>query len=115
VNSEAVALSAATAPLTQLFGDRLTLWREDNRVQWSCDGQAVLVELNADGELDATFVDAPTTDAVSGEPAVAVYRRRSGIAYRMTADGASRMVADMTEFFSGVREPRFTFVAAEAV
>lgn len=115
MNPNAFSFSAATAPLVAQFGDRLTLWRDGNRVQWSCDGQAVVVELLADGSLDATFVDRPMDEVVNGATAAAVFRRNSGIAYRLTADGCSRMIADMTAFFTGTREPLFSFVAAEAV
>jgi hypothetical protein len=110
-----VSFAAATAPLTQQFGDRLTLWREGNRVQWSCEGRSAIVELQGDGALDATFVDAPAIDEVTGEHVVAIYRRSSAIAYRLTADGCGRMVDDLAAFFSGTREPRFTFVAAETL
>jgi hypothetical protein len=40
-----------------------------------------------------------------------VYRARSR-SYRLTREGSSHMVADMIAFFSGIREPRFTFVNA---
>ena len=112
VNPEAVSFSAAAAPLVAAFGDRLTLWRDGNRVQWACDGQSVVVELQADGSLDATFVDCAAVDVVSGHLASAVYRRDSGIAYRMSPDGSKRMVADMAAFFEGTREPLFAFVDA---
>jgi hypothetical protein len=113
VNPNAFSFSAATAPLVEQFGDRLTLWRDGNRVQWSCEEQTVLVELLADGSLDATFVDHPMHDAVTGRAANAIFRRNSGIAYRLTSDGCARMIADMTAFFTGEREPLFSFVAAE--
>jgi len=115
VNANAFSFSAATAPLVAQFGDRLTLWRDGNRVQWSCEGQSVVVELLADGSLDATFIDAPMYEAVKGAPAAAIFRRDTGIAYRLTSDGCSRMIADMTAFFTGTREPLFSFVDAEAV
>lgn len=115
LNSAPVSFAVATAPLTQKFGDRLTLWREGNRVQWSCEGRSAIVELQADGSLDATFVDSPAIDEVTGESVVAIYRRQSEIAYRLTADGCGRMVDDLMAFFSGTCEPRFTFVAAESL
>ena len=114
LNPEAASFSAAAAPLIAAYGDRLTLLRDGNRVQWSCDGQSVVVELRADGSLDATFVDRVAVDAVSGQPAAAVYRRDTGIVYRMSADGSKRMVADMAAFFEGTREPLFAFVDAIA-
>jgi len=115
LNSESVSFSAAAAPLVATFGDRLTLWRDGNRVQWGCDGQSIVVELLADGSLDATFVDRADLDAVSGRLASAVYRRDTGIAYRMSPDGSKRMIDDMTAFFGGTREPLFAFVDAIAV
>jgi hypothetical protein len=115
LNSESISFSAATAPLIAAFGDRLTLWRDGNRVQWGCDGQSVVVDMLEDGSLDATFVDRAGVDEVTGRFASAIYRRESGIAYRLTADGASRMIGDMTEFFGGTREPLFAFVDAVAV
>lgn len=115
LNSESVSFSAATAPLIAAFGDRLTLWRDGNRVQWGCDGQSVVVEMTEDGSLDATFVDRAGVDEVTGDLASAVYRRNSGVAYRLTADGATRMIGDMTAFFDGTREPLFAFVDAVTV
>ncbi len=115
LNPDAVSFSAAAAPLIAAYGDRLTLLRDGNRVQWSCDGQSVIVELQADGSLEATYVDRAAVDAVSGQPAAAVYRRDTAIAYRMSAEGSKRMVADMAAFFEGTREPLFAFVDAVAV
>jgi hypothetical protein len=101
LNSESVSFSAAAAPLVATFGDRLTLRRDGNRVRWGCDGQSVIVEMLEDGGLDATFVDRAGVDEVTGRFASAVYRRNSGIAYRLTADGATRMIGDMTAFSAG--------------
>jgi hypothetical protein len=115
VNSESVAFSAVVAPLISKFGERLTLWRDGNRVQWSCDGQTAVVDLQADGTLDATFLDRISIDEVTGAHVLPVYRRKSGIAYRLTLDGSERMIADMTAFFSGEREARFAFAGAEWV
>jgi len=42
-------------------------------------------------------------------------RRQSGIAYRMTSDGSSRMIADMTAFFTGEREELFAFTGVHAL
>lgn len=109
LNAEPVSLAVATAPLISKFGDRLTLMRDGNRAQWSCDGQAAIVELLVDGSLRPTFVDRPSLDAVSGDEASAVYHLASGVSYRMTADGCARMVSDMTDFFSGARDGRFVF------
>ena len=115
VNSESVSFSAVVAPLVSQFGERLTLWRDGNRVQWSCDGQSAVVELQADGTLDATFLDRVAIDEVTGAEVLPVYRRKSGIAYRLTTDGSERMIADMAAFFSGEREARFAFAGAEFV
>lgn len=104
-------LAESTAPLTAKFGDRLTLSRDGNVAQWSYSGQSALVELRADGTIEATYVGQAVVDAVSTELVSPVYCRRGGHVYRMTAEGCSRMVADIMEFFSGTREPGFTFVA----
>lgn len=106
-------LAEAITPLTSKFGDRLSLFRDGERVQWTFEGQAAIVELRSEGALEATFVDRPTVDAVSGTAAYAVYRNL-GLGYALTAEGCRRMVSDMVDFFSGVREPRFAFVDARA-
>jgi hypothetical protein len=99
------------SPLAATFGDRLSLVRDRNCVQWSCDGHAAIVEFAEGDEIRATFVAAPVIDEVSSLMVSAVYcpRPRS---YRLNRQGSARMVADMMAFFSGVREPRFTFVNA---
>jgi hypothetical protein len=104
-------LADSVSPLNSKFGDRLSLLRERNCVQWSCDGHAAIVEFQPGNELRATFVAAPVIDGVSSRPVSAVYRARSR-SYRLTREGSSHMVADMIAFFSGIREPRFTFVNA---
>lgn len=106
------SLATAMAPLRSSFGDRLTLCRDGNVVQWSYDDQSVVAELRADGVLEVSFVDRRTIDAVSDEPTAAVYRRVGGITYRLSAESGDRLVNDMVAFFSGTREPRFTFVSA---
>ncbi len=111
----ASALASATAPLISAFGDELTLWREGDVVHWSYDGQTVIVAQLADGAAVAAFVDAPTVDAITGLPAAAEYRRTIERRYHLTLDGCRAMVADMTAFFSGEREPFFTFVGARLV
>jgi hypothetical protein len=105
----AEAFAAATAPLISNFGESLTLWREDNVVHWSYDAQSVVVALQADGTLEATFVDRPGTDAISGGETAVVYRRLGERPYLLTPAGCSTMVADMIAFFSGDREPLFSF------
>jgi hypothetical protein len=111
----ASAMAAATAPLISSFGDDLTLWRDGDVVHWSYDGQTVIVEQQADGAVAASFVDTPVLDEVSRTPASAVYRRTAGRRYALTTEGCSAMVGDMTAFFSGEREPFFTFVGANLV
>jgi len=68
-----------------------------------------------DGTIEATFVDRPTLDAVSGNPAVAIYQRTAAGGYTLTAEGGSRIADDMSAFFTGVRETRFTFVSVEGL
>jgi hypothetical protein len=106
-------LADSMTPLSTTFGDRLSLVRDRNCVQWSCDGQAAIVEFAAGRELRATFVSAPVVDEVTSLLVSAVYHPRAR-SYRLTREGSARMVADMMAFFSGVREPRFTFVNALA-
>jgi hypothetical protein len=105
----AQAFAAASAPLISNFGDALTLWRDGNVVHWSYDDQSIVVELQFDGTVEATFFDRPSTDQISGTSAVAQYRRGDR-PYRLTPGGAAAMVADMMAFFSGDREPLFSFV-----
>jgi hypothetical protein len=107
------ALAAATAPLLSNFGDDLTLWRDGNLVHWSYDGQTVIVAQRPDGAVEASFVDSPAHDYISGTPASAVYRRTVERAYQLTPEGCRSMVGDITAFFSGEREPFFTFVGAQ--
>lgn len=110
----AQAFAAATQPLLANFGEGLTLWRDGSVVHWSYDGQTVIVELQHDGSIEATFLDRPAQDAVSHDCLRLVYRRRCGWPYRLTVEGSKTMVGDMMAFFSGEREPAFTFVAAQA-
>jgi hypothetical protein len=92
------------------LGDGLTLCRDGNSVRWGFAGQATVVELLPDGRMQATFVDREGIDAVSKRPAAAAYQ--SHASYALTAVSCTRMVADMVDFFSGVREPKFTFFDA---
>ena len=107
----AQAFATATAPLISNFGESLTLWRDGNVVHWAYDGQTIVVELQFDGTVEATFTGRPSTDEISGSGAVAVYRRAGfhDHRYRLTPGGCSAMVADMMAFFSGEREPLFVF------
>ena len=104
-------LARALAPLVSTFGERLSFSRDGRQAQWSFDGHVVIVEADASDGIAAQFVAPPETDLVSGRPIAAIYEpSRRG--YTMTTTGCERMVDDMIAFFSGTREPRFTFVAA---
>jgi hypothetical protein len=103
------SLAAAAAPLFSSFGEDLTLWRDGDVVHWSYEGQTVIVAQQADGAATASFVDVPGIDEVSGAATSAIYRRTAERSYQMTADSCRAMVSDMTAFFSGEREPFFTF------
>jgi len=111
----AASLAAATAPLFSNFGDDLTLWRDGNVVHWSYDGQTIVVEQQSDGAATASFVDAPGVDVVSGAAASAIYRRTAERRYHLTEDSCRAMVGDMIAFFSGEREPLFTFTGARSL
>jgi hypothetical protein len=111
----AVNMAAVAAPLFSSFGDNLTLWRDGNAAHWSYDGQTVIVEQQADGSAKASFVDAPAHDEITHTPASAVYRRTADRCYHLTEDSCRAMVGDMMAFFSGEREPFFTFVAAHSL
>ena len=104
-----IGLLSAFAPLHAKFGERLSLRRDGNVVQWSLEGRLAIVELRSESVVHATFVERPALDSVSASPAAAVYRS-SPTGYRLAADGCARMVEDMCAFFSGAREPRFAFV-----
>jgi hypothetical protein len=114
-NAPSSSFAAAAAPLFSNFGDDLTLWRDGNVVHWSYDGQTVIVAQQADGAATASFVDAPAMDHVSGSTASAVYRRTAERRYQLTAESCRAMVSDMIAFFSGEREPLFTFTGARSL
>jgi len=105
----ASSLAAAAAPLFSNFGDDLTLWRDGNVVHWSYDGQTVIVAQQPDGGATASFIDAPGIDHVSGAAESAIYRRSGERRYQLTEESCRAMVGDMIAFFSGEREPLFTF------
>jgi hypothetical protein len=111
----ASGLAAATAPLFSSFGENLTLWRDGNVVHWSYEGQTVIVAQQDDGAATASFVDAPGIDEVSGSAASAIYRRTAERRYQMTEESCRAMVSDMMAFFSGDREPFFTFTGARSL
>ena len=101
----------AFSPLLSTFGERLTFSRQGQQAEWSFDGHVVVVELAATDWIAAHFIAPSDTDLVSGQSSAAVYAPdRRG--YALTNVDCERMVADMIAFFSGTREPRFTFVAA---
>jgi hypothetical protein len=101
----------ALAPLGNTFGERLHFSRDGTVARWTYDGHAAIVELGGAERILARFVAPPATDAVSGLPAAPVYSCDEN-GYALNRVGCERMVADMVAFFSGTREPRFTFIAA---
>ncbi len=109
-SSSADFFAGCVAPLVARFGDRLTLARRENVVCWRYDGQSAVVELHPNGRLTATFIGADGLDAVAARPAAAVYS--TNVTYALDPASCRRMVADLYDFFSGVREPKFTFVDA---
>jgi hypothetical protein len=111
-SASATWLSGITAPLAAKFGNTITVSRSGNMVCWGYDGQSAVLEMTPHGFLRATFIDSAGIDAVSSSPAVAAYR--TGSVYALNRAGCGRMVADLVEFFSGIREPKFRFVDAYA-
>ncbi len=109
-STSAAWLATCADPLTSRFGAGLTVSREGNSVRWGFAGLSAIVEMRTDGKLRATFVDREQLDAVSSRPAAAAYETRT--LYALSAVSCSRMVADIVDFFSGVREPKFTFFGA---
>jgi hypothetical protein len=79
-----------------------------NMVCWGYDGQSAVIELMSEGSLRATFIDCERVEHVSASAAAAVYCALD--AYALDPAGCRRMVADLVDFFSGMREPRFSFV-----
>jgi hypothetical protein len=102
-------LGEVFAPLGSTFGERLRFTRDGSVARWSYEGHAAIVEMGREDRIVARFVAPPAVDAVSGKLAAPVYAREDG--YALTRTGCEHMVADMVAFFSGTREPRFTFVA----
>jgi hypothetical protein len=94
-------LSGIAAPLTQMFGDALTVSRNGNMVCWGYDGQSAVIEMTLDGLLCATFIDCERLEAVSALPAVAAYR--TGATYTLTPPDGRRS----RRLFLG--HPRTTF------
>jgi hypothetical protein len=104
-------LADALAPLGNAFGERLRFAREGSVARWSYDDHAAIVELGGADRILARFVAPAVLDAISGQFATPEYVGAEG-GYALTRAGCERMVADMVDFFSGTREPRFRFVAA---
>ena len=98
------------APLGSTFGEGLSFSRDGSVARWSYAGHAAIVELGRADRIVAHFVAPPSFDAISGEPAAPIYLREED-GYALTLAGCERMVSDMVAFFSGTREPLFTFVA----
>ena len=105
-----VAFSALVAPLYEKFGGALTVSRVGQTVCWDIHDLSAFVELTPHGDLLATFVDRSGIDVASQKRLVAAYRVR--IPYALDRSSCGRMAADLVEFFSGVREPKFRFVNA---
>ena len=109
--SPATWLADALIPLGATYGSRLRFTRDGGTARWSYDDLTAEVELRDGERIAARFVGAPAFDTVSGRLVRPVYVRHA-CGYAMDRAGCERMVADMAAFFSGIREPRFTFVAA---
>ena len=75
----------------------------------------MVVAQREDGAATASFVDVAGIDEVSGTAASAVYRRTAERCYQMTDESCKAMVGDMIAFFSGEREPFFTFTGARSL
>ena len=104
-------LPDAFEPLISRLGNDLTVRRDGSTVHWGYDGLWAVVELRADGRLEAMFVERPSVDRVTATLAAPVYRR-PGFGYALSPESCAHMATDLADFFSGTREPRFTFVGA---
>ena len=89
-------LADVLAPLGSAFAGDLRFARDGECACWTYEGHRASIELEGE-RVRARFVDSE-----------AVYARDGG--YPLTPAGCQRMVADMIAFFSGVREPQFTFI-----
>ena len=110
----AALFSKLAAPLFEQFGTGLTLVRAGDGVRWCYANASAIVEQRSNDAVAAVFLGAPTADAASHEDVCAAYAPQRET-YSLTERGVSCMVEDLTAFFSGVREPRFTFVDARVV
>ncbi len=107
------SLADCMTPLAAKFGNRLVLQRDGAAARWTFEEQSVVVELCPSGSIAATFIERPFIDGVSAQSVSSVYRSQAA-AYSPTHAGCTRMISDMVAFFSGAREPRFTFSDAYA-
>src|ERR1700686_4252259 len=107
----ALWLAETFAPLGATFGERLRFSRDGTAAFWTYEGHSAIVEPDGSDRVVARFVAPPALDGVSGEPAAPAYISDEW-GYELTRTDCERMVADMVAFFSGIREPRFRFVAA---
>jgi hypothetical protein len=110
LSTSAEWLSGIVAPLAAKFGGDLMVSRSGNMVCWDYGGQSAVIEMTPDGKMHATFIAAEGVDVVSASPAAAAYR--TGSVYALNGSSCGRMVTDLVDFFSGVREPKFTFIDA---
>jgi hypothetical protein len=109
-SAPATWLSGILGPLAAKFGSDVTVSRAGNMVCWGYDGRSAVIEMTGDGSLRATFIDSESVDVVSSSPAAAAYR--TGSTYALNRVSCGRMAADLVDFFSGVREPKFKFIDA---
>ena len=112
--SQPASFSKIAAPLFEQFGIGLTLVREGNCVRWCYADATAVVEQRSENAVAAVFMSAPTVDAASSQNVCAVYVSQCAT-YTLSERGVTHMVEDVAAFFSGVREPRFTFVDARRV
>ncbi len=112
--SQAALFSELASPLFERFGPGLTLVREENGVRWCYADASAVVEQRSENAVAALFLSAPIHDAASSEEVCAVYAPANET-YALTHRGVTHMVEDLAAFFSGIREPRFTFVDARSV
>lgn len=109
-STSAAWLSDAVEPLRSRFGGELTLRRDGDAVRWDYGGCSAVAELTADGRMHLRFIDRSAIDAVTNRPATAVYRSRES--YALNSTSCSHAIGDIVDFFSGKREPAFTFIDA---
>ena len=92
------------------FGSELTLARTGDRARFAYDGQAAVVECTTAGTVRVTFEDRPARDRGLAREWIARYRT-AGADYSLADGGCERLARDVADFFSGVREPQFTFTS----